>query len=213
MWTLCQEVSYMVVSCHFIDSNWHLNRRVLNLCNVSPPHTKVLIADALQKCSQTGALIVDALQKCFQDWEIENKIYSIIVDNARENDVAMRILKNDFNMKSLSLSGEICFTCVVVHITNFLVQDSLDEIGDIIDYIREGIQYLVASEGRLNQFIDIAKQLQLTSKKLILDVPTRRNSTYLMLVAALEFKEVFLTYKDMDTSFHWVPRVDDWVKV
>jgi tRNA1(Val) A37 N6-methylase TrmN6 len=88
------------------------------------------------------------------------------------------------------------------HITNFLVQDSLDEIGDTIDCIREGIQYLVASEGRLKQFIDITKQLQLTSKKLVLDIPTQRNSTYLMLVAALEFKEVFSTYKDMDMSFH-----------
>ncbi|XP_059443839.1 zinc finger BED domain-containing protein RICESLEEPER 2-like isoform X2 [Corylus avellana] len=200
MWTSGEEVSYMVVTCHFIDSDWHLHRHVLNLCNVSPPHT--------------GVLIADALQKCFQDWEIENKIYSITVDNARENDVAMRILKNDFNLKkSLSIGGNLFHVRCCAHITNLLVQDSLGEIGDIIDCIREGIQYLVASEGRLKQFIDIAKQLQLTSKKLVLDVPTRWNSTYLMLVAALEFKEVFSMYKDMDTSFHWALRVDDWVKV
>jgi hypothetical protein len=38
MWTSCQKVSYMVVTCHFIDSEWRLNRRVLNFCNI-PPHT------------------------------------------------------------------------------------------------------------------------------------------------------------------------------
>ncbi|XP_062145865.1 zinc finger BED domain-containing protein RICESLEEPER 2-like [Alnus glutinosa] len=34
-----------------------------------------------------------------------------------------------------------------------------------------------------------------------------------MLVAALEFKEVFPRYKDTDQSFQWVLTVDDWVKV
>jgi hypothetical protein len=65
----------------------------------------------------------------------------------------------------------------------------------------------------LKQFAEIAKQLQLSCKKLILDVPTRWNSTYMMLSTALEFREVFPRYEDRDQSFHWVPSVDDWVKV
>jgi NDP-sugar pyrophosphorylase family protein len=77
----------------------------------------------------------------------------------------------------------------------------------------DGIKYLVASEGRLKQFGEIVKQLQLASKKLILDVPTRWNSTYMMLSAALEFREVFPRYEDRDQSFRWVPTVEDWVKV
>jgi hypothetical protein len=65
----------------------------------------------------------------------------------------------------------------------------------------------------LKQFAEIAKQLQLSCKKLILDVPTRWNSTYMMLSTALEFREVFPRYEDRDQSFRWVPSVDDWVKV
>jgi hypothetical protein len=34
-----------------------------------------------------------------------------------------------------------------------------------------------------------------------------------MLVAALEFKEVFPRYKDTDQSFQWVLTIDDWAKV
>jgi len=77
----------------------------------------------------------------------------------------------------------------------------------------DGIKYLVASEGRLKQFGEIVKQLQLASKKLILDVPTRWNSTYMMLSATLEFREVFPRYEDRDQSFRWVPTVEDWGKV
>ncbi|KAA8544307.1 hypothetical protein F0562_022319 [Nyssa sinensis] len=63
------------------------------------------------------------------------------------------------------------------------------------------------------QFSDIAKQLQLSSKKLILDCPTRWNSTYTMLATALEFRKVFPRYQDRDPGFIYVPSVEDWVKV
>ena len=37
MWTSVQRVLYMVVTCHFIDFNWVLQKRVLSFCNISPP--------------------------------------------------------------------------------------------------------------------------------------------------------------------------------
>jgi hypothetical protein len=37
MWTSSQKVSYMVVTCHFVDSDWFLQKRILNFCNV--PHS------------------------------------------------------------------------------------------------------------------------------------------------------------------------------
>jgi hypothetical protein len=47
---------------------------------------------------------------------------------------------------------------------------------------------------RFNVFSDIAKRLDLGCNKLILDVPTRWNNTYLMLETAIRFKEVFPRY-------------------
>jgi cytochrome c biogenesis protein ResB len=74
--------------------------RVLNFFNVPLPHT--------------GVIIFDALQKCFQDWGIENKISTITVDNARNNDFAIKILKNSFSLKKLYQLGGDCFMFVVV---------------------------------------------------------------------------------------------------
>ncbi|XP_062155266.1 zinc finger BED domain-containing protein RICESLEEPER 2-like [Alnus glutinosa] len=200
MWTSCQKVSYMVVTCHFIDSEWRLNRRVLNFCNIPPPHS--------------GLLIADALHKCFRDWGIESKVCSITVDNAKANDVALRHLRDVFNMrKSLVVGGKLFHVRCCAHITNLMVQDGLSEIGDIVDCVRDGIKFLVASEGRLKQFTETAKNLHLSSKKLFLDVPTRWNSTYLMLSAAYEFKDVFSMYGYNDHQFIWVPSQEDWDKV
>jgi hypothetical protein len=199
IWTSRQKSSYMVVTCHYIDSEWCLNRRVLNFFNVPPPHS--------------GYFIANALQKSFQEWGIENKISSITVDNAKPNDTAIKTLRDVFNLrKTLPVDGKLFHVRCCAHITNLLVQDGLDEVTMIVDSIRDGIKYLVASEGRLLKFAEIAKRLQLPSKKLFLDVPTRWNSTYLMLAAALEFKEAFPMYSYMDSSFQWLPSDEDWEK-
>ncbi|KAF7131586.1 hypothetical protein RHSIM_Rhsim09G0090800 [Rhododendron simsii] len=64
-----------------------------DFCNVPPPHT--------------GVIISDALYKCLVDWNIENKVATITVDNASYNDVALRNLKSTFQLlkKKLPLDG------------------------------------------------------------------------------------------------------------
>jgi hypothetical protein len=200
MWTSCQDSSYMVVTCHFIDATWVLNRRVLNFCSFPPPHT--------------GHAISQALLKCFRDWGIENKVCSVTVDNATNNDLAIKNLREVFNKrKLLVVEGKLFHVRCCAHVTNLLVQYGLSEIKTIVDCVRDGIKYLVASESRLLKFSEHATNLQLSKKKLFLDVSTRWNSTYMMLATALEFREVFPMYSYNDHLFTWVPSHEDWVKV
>ncbi|XVF74046.1 hypothetical protein PTKIN_Ptkin13bG0030100 [Pterospermum kingtungense] len=63
------------------------------------------------------------------------------------------------------------------------------------------------------EFSDIAKYLQLPSKKLVLDYYSRWNATYFMLSAALEFKAVFPRYQQKDPSYTTLPSKKDWKKV
>lgn len=200
LWKSGQKIQYMVVTAHFVDSDWVLQKRVLNFCNVPPPHT--------------GIIIADALNKCFLDWGIENKVSTITVDNASYNDVCIRRLREDFSLrKRLSIGGKIFHVRCCAHILNLLVQDGLGQLGEVIDMVREGIKYVNNSESRLIEFAKIKKQLQLPSRKLILDCPTRWNSTYLMLASALQFKDVFPRYSDIEPGFHYVPTEFEWMKV
>lgn len=136
---------------------------MLNFCNIPPPHFRLLIADAPYKC--------------FRDRGIENKICSITVENTKANDVTRRHLRYVFNMrKSLDVGRKLFHVRCCAHITNLIVHDDL---GEIFNCVRDGIKYLVVSEGSLMQLSEIAKNLHLSSNKLFLDVPTRWNSTYL----------------------------------
>ncbi|XP_075473486.1 zinc finger BED domain-containing protein RICESLEEPER 1-like [Primulina tabacum] len=84
----------MVVTCHYVDSSWNLQKRNLNFCDVPPPHT--------------GIVVCDVLNKCLVEWEIENKVRTITVDNATYNDVAIRMLKENLSYKNnLPLGGKL----------------------------------------------------------------------------------------------------------
>lgn len=190
----------MVVTGHFVDSNWVLRKRVLSFKNIPPPHT--------------GVIVADALSKCLLDWGIENKLASITVDNVSYNDVCIRRLKGDFLLrKKLPIDGKLFHVSCCAHILNLLVQDGLGEIRGIVDVVRDGIKYLKNFEARIDEFAKIVKQLQLLFKKLVLDCPTRWNGTYLMLAVALEVKDAFSHYRDIDLGFCYLPTSFDWMKV
>ncbi|GJT61665.1 zinc finger BED domain-containing protein RICESLEEPER 2-like protein [Tanacetum coccineum] len=87
-----QKIEYMVLTGHFVDSNWRLQKRVLSFIHLPPPHR--------------GTDIADNLYKCFKDWNIENKVFTISVDNASNNDKAIKNLTETFSrIKKLPCGG------------------------------------------------------------------------------------------------------------
>ncbi|KAH6755448.1 hypothetical protein C2S53_013006 [Perilla frutescens var. hirtella] len=91
--------------------------------------------------------------------------------------------------------------------------NNVNRLSDVIFKVRESVKYVVASEMRINMFGEIAKQLELSSKKLVLDRGTSCNATYFMLSAALDLKDVFSKYQQRDTSYTLLPSEEEWKKV
>jgi CTP:phosphocholine cytidylyltransferase-like protein len=48
---------------------------------------------------------------------------------------------------------------------------------------------------------------------MFLDIPTCWNSTYMMLITTLEFRQVFPTYSNRDQNFIWAPTHEEWEKI
>ena len=87
------------------------------------------------------------------------------------------------------------------HIINLVVGDGLKDLHSSICSIRNAVRYVRSSATRLRRFKECAKEENIQSKALLsLDVPTRWNSTYLMLEAALKFKKAF-TRLEGDLNF------------
>ena len=80
--------------------------------------------------------------------------------------------------------------------------------------LRESIKFIKASSAREEKFAEIALQLEIPSTKtLCLDVTTQWNTTYLMLLAALDYKQAFTTLETCVDNYNEAPSGEDWKKV
>lgn len=142
-------------------------------------------------------------------------MHTITVDNTSTNDICVSKLKANFDMpRRLLCDGKFFHVRCITHIVNLLVQDGLTEIKSIIEKIRESVKYIKASEARQLAFFEIAQHYGIKERKLILDCPTRWNSTYNMLSTLLRFREVFPMYGCVDESYMiYCPLREEWNRV
>ncbi|XP_010266972.1 PREDICTED: zinc finger BED domain-containing protein RICESLEEPER 2-like [Nelumbo nucifera] len=191
---------------HFIDNDWKLNKNVLNFCPIS---------------SHRGEAIGKAVEKCLIEWEID-KVFTITVDNASSNNVAITYLKRKIsNWETYILDVKLLHMRCIAHIINLVVNDGLKEMGKSISCAREAVRYVRQSSARLQKFKEFVKVEKIQSKSLLyLNVSTRWNSTYLMLDAAQKFERVFERFEDHDSQFRsefemedGIPTCFDWENV
>ena len=186
IWTSIHNNSYMVVTAHFIDSHWHLHRRILSF-------TPIL--------NHKGDTIEKQLEDCLLDWNID-KVFCVTVDNASANDVALSHLKKRLKSRredSLVLNGEYMHVRCCAHILNLIVTDGLKDLNDSVISIRNAIKYVRSSGSRLQAFKYYVEREKIEYKgSVVLDVSTRWNSTYLMLTTTLKFQKAFDLMADDD---------------
>ncbi|KAL4025770.1 hypothetical protein IC575_014175 [Cucumis melo] len=117
-WTSGQNINYMVLTAHFIDSNWKLHKRILTFCPIE---------------NYKGDTIGKIIEKNLKDWGIE-RVMTLMVDNESSNDTAVAYLLKRFN-KGLLFGGEFLYVCCCAHILNLIVTDAFKEHNDCINRI------------------------------------------------------------------------------
>lgn len=158
--------------------------------------------------------MADAIHKCLKTWGIESKIFKVSVDNAAYNDLCLKYLRDNVSLsRKLIINGDLFHVRCCTDILNLLVQDDLSKIKDIIFNIRESVKYVNHNDARLKNFCDVVEQKGLKERKLVIDCPTRWNSTFNMLSTALKFKIVFSTYKEREHHYDHAPSFEEWDKV
>ncbi|XP_076895205.1 zinc finger BED domain-containing protein RICESLEEPER 2-like [Bidens hawaiensis] len=196
----------MALTAHFIDNDWNLVKKVLNFCPLD---------------GHRGVDIGKGVESCLNGWDIDN-ILTISVDNASANDNAIYFLKIIYANNHISLLHRkwIHIRCAA-HILNLVVQDGMKNVDESIENIRYVVKWVKKSGARIEKFKKCAESARCAStKELVLDVPTRWNSTYLMLDVAEAYEHAFYRFDLEDATFgneirkknHLVTTSEDWVK-
>ncbi|KAJ1276488.1 hypothetical protein BS78_05G218300 [Paspalum vaginatum] len=171
LWTSKQTLGYFCVTCHFITADWTIHKRVIKFGLVKTPHD--------------GRNIFNAMLRCTTEWKLENKIFSVTLDNAQVNDNFMKSLKENLLGKRLLLAEGVMFQCRCgAHVFNIAVQEGQKMMSNAVSTIRE-------------------------SKRPPLDVATRWNSTFHMLSCALEYKRAFESLTTEDIWYMHEPLVEE----
>lgn len=208
-WISAKLQNYMVLTAHYIDSDWKLNKKIISFVLVD---------------SHKGEAIGKALDKLVIEWGIET-VCSITVDNASSNDTCLLYMKSSLKNRGGAVAkGSYLHMRCVAHIVNLVVQDGLKIMSHPVQRIRNAVKYVRSSTARMTSFKNRVTISKVNSKgHLSLDVCTRWNSTFLMLETAVTFERAFDQLRLQDPSYKeeldligadgetGPPTHDDWV--
>jgi hypothetical protein len=136
-WTSMQKLNYMVITFHFIDSDWNLHKRIVKFCLI-PNHK--------------GDTIGEKILSCMLEWGIHN-IFTITVDNATCNNAALEYVKmRTCNKSGAILKSQFMHMRCCAHILNLIVIEGLKEVEDSIVRVRSAVKYGKSSPVRFEKF-------------------------------------------------------------
>ncbi|XP_026459084.1 zinc finger BED domain-containing protein RICESLEEPER 2-like [Papaver somniferum] len=171
----------------YFKANKKLHKRIICFCLID---------------SHEGTKIGDALAKCLLDWGLE-KVFTVTLDNASANKVVVDYLRKRVQSWGSALLGakHLHVRCAA-HVLALVVKDGMKKYHTSLLRIRAVVKYVTKSPARYKRFTEAAESERIDCKKvLILDVRTRWNSTYLMLVAAERYENAFERLRDLDKEF------------
>nr|TKR75534.1 hypothetical protein D5086_0000284680 [Populus alba] len=194
------DIGYAFITGHFIDGDWNLQRRILNVATLP-------FYDSDYAFNQ-------AVVSCLSDWHLRSKLFTLTLDQSFSNETVIGNLRGLLSVKKpFVLHGQLLKGSCYARVLSHLAQDALSATGEIVRRIRESVKYVKTSEAHDEKFIELRQQLQVPSTKiLIIDNQTKWNTTYQMLVAASELKEVFACLDTSDPVYKINPSTDDWKK-
>jgi hypothetical protein len=146
LWTSNQNIQYMCLVAHYIDVDWVLQCRVLNFVELDPPHT--------------GIVIAQAIFDCLAEWKIEDKIMTVTLDNAANNDTAITNMKAKLLARKNSSFDPIYFHVrCASHIVNLVVNDGLVPLEPLISDLRNTVKYFKKSPSQMYTFVEVCKKI------------------------------------------------------
>lgn len=201
LWTSSQTVGYVFITGHYIDSEWRSHKRILNVVREPYP--------------DSDSSFTHAIALCLSEWSLEGKLFALTL-NQPLKEAGIEKLRALLAIKNpLMLSGQLLVQNCIARTLSSMAKDALTTGQATVKKIRDNVKYVKTSESHEEKFIEIKERLQVPSiKTLTLDNQTQWNTTYEMLVAASELKEVFSCFMDTsDLDYKEPPSTEDWKQV
>jgi hypothetical protein len=156
-------------------------------------------------------VICEELYESLVDWNLDEKISTVTLDNCTTNDAVIPSLVRKIGKSKLMNDGKLLHMRSCTHILNLIVKDGPESLKNTIENIRESVAYWTTTPKRIEKFEEIAKFVKVHMKtKINLDCKTRWNSTFNMLNIALPYKVVFIRASRVDKQYTCLPSEEEY---
>lgn len=172
-------MGYVFVQGHFIDSDQKLHHPILNVVTVPFP-----VSD--DSLNQT-------LVTCLSDWHLEGRLFTLALDKSFSSEAVMGNLRGLLFVKNPAiLNSQLLNQNGYARALSHFAADALLATRETISKVRKTVMHVKSSESHKRKFIELKQHLQVPSMvDLSIDDQYKWNTTYHILVAACELKEVF----------------------
>ncbi|CAK9291488.1 unnamed protein product [Gordionus sp. m RMFG-2023] len=161
LWTANNSTSYCAITFHYIDNNWDIVNKILDIILFPHPHT--------------GDNICKIVLSSLDDFKLSDKIISITHDNGSNEIKAVQLLQEYYQSQySKILYGHRC----MAHIINLIVKVGLHFFEAKLEKIENIVNKLHSSPKFMQSYKAICGATLIP-----LAVKTRWNSKYLMISA------------------------------
>ncbi|KAL5564090.1 hypothetical protein UlMin_027254 [Ulmus minor] len=209
-WYSPENAEYLCLTAHYIDENWILQKKLTNFITLDSSHTEDLLSEVIMKC--------------LTDWDIDGKLFALTFDDcSTDDDIVLKIKDQISQNRPLLSHGQIFDVRSASHILHSIVQDAIEALQEVIQKIQGSIRHVRSSQLIQTKFSEIALQVGIDSQKiLVLDCPSRWNSTYYMLETALEYRSAFSLLQEhdpsctsalTDTEWEWAAAITGYLKL
>ncbi|XP_036340719.1 zinc finger BED domain-containing protein 4-like [Rhagoletis pomonella] len=174
--------SFIAITAHFINDSAELESYLLGCDEFVDSHT--------------ASNLYNFIRTTCEDFNISNKVTAIVSDNAANIKAAIRLG---------GWRGISCFA----HSLHLIVMDGMKTIDETLSKVKKVVEHFRRSPSALKKLLEIQKQMGLPEVKLKQDVPTRWNSSYLMLERVIHLKDALIaTYSILHLNMPL--SVSDW---
>ena len=199
MWTsTCNNDAFLGLTIHYVDNNWNLRNFLLDIISFTIRHT--------------GINIANAIKSVLTEFNLLEKTLALTTDNESAMIVCGRIIAEELTQE-LDNQAFQHYRCSA-HILNLAVQQEIKIIDGEVVKIRELMKKIKYSTQRCDRLRELCSIENLTYYKPQLDVETRWNSTYYMII---KFQKMLcpiemLAATDRDIR-RFVPDTQGWIKL
>ncbi|KAL0723534.1 hypothetical protein Bca4012_038133 [Brassica carinata] len=204
VWSSEQSVGYAFVTGHFVDKDWNLTHRLLNVAVVA--------------CPDSDLALNQPVAACLSDWKLEGKISSLAVGQSLVNKTCVESLRGFLSFRNQHvLNGQLLMGRCYARVLSSMAQDALsgEQLQATIKKVRDSIKFVKTNDDCGDKF-DELKRLFPTDvpyRDLLFDNQTRWDTSYNMLVAAYEHRQVFSCLETCYPGYKISISPEEWRKV